>query len=446
MVLEAVTRYDDSRVSQKQGRAIVVGSGVAGLCAARVLADRFTEVIVIEQDPLPDEPSTRRGVPQASQPHVLQEAGRATLEDLFPDYGEALLSTGGLLIDAASDLSYYYDGGYLANGPKRIPMYCASRPLFERTLRTRVTAIDEITVRTRTTLIDYLTEDTTRIHGVEVRGQNAEKTELDADLIVDATGRTSRTPNWLKEHGYRPPPVEEIQVDVTYSTVVIDRPTDERHAIIVPPSPPRTRGGAVLPIEDGRWLVTVQGIHGERAPTDPDEVVSFANSLPNDEVAQLLETHEWLGDEVRHYPFPSNVRRRYEALDRFPDGLLVTGDAIASFNPLYGQGMSVAALDALELHHALAAGQRESLSSRFFRRVASVIDTAWTIAIGADLEYPQANDPTPRKAKLLGWYLSRLRQGAQSDGTLTDAFLRVSTMEKDPLSLVRPSVIRRTLF
>lgn len=445
MALSTLLRYDKTQVTQTDGHAIVIGAGMAGLCAARVLADAFTKVTVIDQDPLPSTPTGRRGVPQDSQPHVIQEAGRATLEDFFPGFCEKLLRAGGLLIDGASDLDYYYDGDFLADGPERLPNYCATRPLFEHTVRECATNIEGITLRPECRFIDYLYEDTT-ICGVTVDDSTGRTTNITADLVVDASGRMSPTPKWLENHGYIHPEVSEIQVDVTYSTVIIERPPTDRRMLVVPPTPPRTRGGGAFPIEGDRWIVTIQVMYDDTAPQNCEELLEYAESLPVPDLKQLLETQSWRSDEVTCYPFPSNIRRHYENLTQFPDGLVVIGDALVSFNPLYGQGVSVAALEALSLHHALASGKDDTLAPRFYNRAEEVLDNAWTMAIGADLQFYQANQSQPRGTGIFNWYLTKLRQSAHTDGTLTDAFSRVARMEKPPLSLLQPSIVRRVLF
>lgn len=444
MTLAHVPRYEGDQVSERDGRAVVVGASMAGLLVARVLTDAFETVIIVEHDSLPDEPRARRGVPQSRHPHVLWEAGRTTLEDLFPGYGEHLLAAGGLLIDLGRDFHPYDKGGFLATTPNRLPMYSASRPLFEQVVRRGVLGLDGVDVRAGCQFIDYLVDDdATTVEGVKLRDRRSKSSVLTADLVVDATGRTSRTPALLEAHGYRPPPTEEVQIDVAYSSTLVERPADDRRAYFVAPDPPRTRGGAAFPLEDDRWLVNVHGMHGDHPPTDRAGVVEFAETLPVAHLKRLLDTRAWVTDEIDHYPFASNRRHYYEDLKRFPEGLLVTGDAVASFNPVYGQGMSVAALEALQLHHCLAMGRDGDLASRFFDRVETVVDPAWTLAVGSDLQFAETDAPTPREAELLNRYLSRLTRRAHTDGVLAEAFLRVVAMERPPSSLLRPSIAWR---
>jgi 2-polyprenyl-6-methoxyphenol hydroxylase-like FAD-dependent oxidoreductase len=291
----------------------------------------------------------------------------------------------------------------------------------------------------------YETDDDGGVTGIEFRDERGDPTTLPADLVVDATGRTSRTPSWLEEHGYEPPPTESVEVDVTYSTIRVERPESARHALVVPPDPPRTRGAAAIPIEDGRWEVILQGLHGDDAPTDREGFVAFAESFPVAEIAELVRDREWTEEGIHHYPFPSSVRRRYDRLDRFPDGLVVTGDAIASFNPIYGQGMSVAALDSLALHHALASGGLDGLAPRFFDRAAAIVEAVWRVAVGADFAFEATDGAKPTGTDSFNRYVDRLVSTAHDDGRVTDAYYRVFRLEREPTSLLRPGVLWRVL-
>lgn len=446
MTVAAVPQYDSEQIPDRGRHAIVVGAGIAGLCAARILADAFDEVVVIDRDPLPDEPVARDGVPQARQIHILWEAGRATLEELFPGYSEDLVAAGGVSIDGQRDFYMYSQGNYLAAGSKPFPLYAATRPLYEQLLRRRVSDRDDIRLRGSCPFVDYLTDDAVAtVNGVVVRNQEGEQEEFAADLVVDATGRPSRTPDWLSSHGYTPPATEEVHIDLAYSATCIERPADDSRMIGALAAAPRTRGGAVLPVEDDRWLVNLHGIHGDHPPRNIEDTKNFAASLPIPIVNDLLDEYPMVSEEIAFYPFPSNRRFRYEDLDQFPEGLLVIGDAIASFNPIYGQGMSVAALEALMLHHILATDDQEPLAVRFFDHVTEIVDPAWMLATGADFSFPQTRGEKPRGAAFLNWYLSRLFRKAHADSVLTDAFTRVLSMQHHPKSLLRPSIMWRVL-
>ncbi|QRV14374.1 FAD-dependent monooxygenase [Haloterrigena salifodinae] len=445
MVLTGIERYDPSSVPRITGRAVILGGSVAGLAAAKVVSDVFDEVTVLERDPLPDTPTARDGAPQTSHPHVLLEAGRTTLEDFFPGFSEDVIRNGGLMIDAATEMKYYENGGFFADGPNQLPMLCASRALFEHVVRERVRGLPNVSLSDGCRFIDYTFAPGDGVTGVRYRDENGTERTLSATLVVDATGRTSRTPDWLEKNGFEAPDVDEVCVDVTYSTIRLDRPPDERTVLFVPPSPPRTRGAAVIPIEDKQAEFIIQGIHGDDAPIERDAFLEVANSFPVPEIGRLPTEREWTSEGIHHYPFPSSIRRHYDGLAEFPDGLVVTGDAIASFNPVYGQGMSVGALDALLLHHTLAETGHNDLAREYFSSVADLIDETWQLAVGADFEFPQTTGPKPRGTDLFNRYVNRLVRSAHTDGELTDAFYRVFRLERSATTLLRPGVVRRVL-
>lgn len=418
---------------------------MAGILAARVLVDRFEAITLVERDSLPGEAVARPGVPQGNQIHVMLTAGQATLEDFVPGYSDELTSAGAIEIDLTSDLKVYGEGGFLAAGDTRIPLFSASRPLFEHVTRRLVGELDGVTIRDECQFVDYLVDDDdSSIEGVTVRtGEGLQ--EIATDLVVDASGRTSRTPAWLESHGYPAPPTDEVSVDLAYRTAVLERPSDSLESYIVMPDPPRLRGCATYPIEHGQRILTLAGIHGDQPPTDLGGFIDFAASLPVSGISRLLDEHAFVSEDIYSYPFPASIRRHYEDVNRFPDGLLVIGDAIASFNPIYGQGMSVAALEALLLHHTLATDGPDEPAVPFFERTERLVDDAWNVAVGGDFQFPQTTGPKPFGTDLMNWYIARLNRKAHTDGTLADAFSRVVTMERRPTSLFRPGIAWRVL-
>ncbi|WP_299332129.1 FAD-dependent oxidoreductase [Haloplanus sp.] len=444
MTLAHMDRYDASRAEHVGRRAIVLGGSVAGLCVARVLRDAFDEVVVIEREELPTGPAVRDGAPQTGQPHSMLEAGRVTLNDLFPGFGKAVRAEGGLKLDMSDDVVWYDRGGVAAEADADLPALYASRPLFEHVVRERIREFDDIIIRDGCNFGSYEhNADKNRITGVRFRNENGVTTTLDATVTVDATGRTSRTPRWLERHGYPTPDVERVSVDVTYSTVRITRPADVQRGVLIAPEPHRPRGAAMLPVEGGRWEVLLQGLHGERAPVDPEPFLDWADTLPLDDIATQLREREWISG-IQRYPFPASIRRQYHRLDAFPDGLAVIGDAVASFNPVYGQGMSVAALDALALHHELSEGVDE-LGPRVFTRVSAVVDEAWRTSVTGDFIFEQTEGPKPFGTDLLNSYADRLVAKAHDDGELTEAFLRVFRLERPATSLLHPRILWRVL-
>lgn len=291
---------------------------------------------------------------------------------------------------------------------------------------------------------DLLLTDAGTIEGVAAL-DGGDRQVIRAEQVVDATGRGSRSGNWLRELGYAEPATEQIHVDLVYRTCMVHRPSHDRRAMLIMPSAPRARGAAVAPIEGDRWIITLFGMHGDHPPGDMDGVRDFAATLPTPDVRELLDRHELETPEIARYRFPSYNRRRYDQIKDHPRGLISLGDAVASFNPIYGQGMSVAAQEALALHHTLADHSVDGLASSFYARIAEIVENAWKVATGSDFLFPQTYGPKPRGTDLVNRYVTRLHRKAHNDGTLADAFARVAALEQPAKSLFHPSVAWRVL-
>lgn len=446
MTLATIPRYSSRRrhwVPENDRNVVVVGGSMAGLLSSRVLSDYFENVTVLERDRLEPPTAPRRGVPQSEHVHILLEAGRSIIKDLFPRFPEAFLSRGGLQVDTR-DFRFYQSGGYLATPVERLDFYSASRPFLESVVREVLLERPNVDVRSECQVIEYST-DTARggVTGVRFRNGSGDEATLEADLVVDATGRTSKTPKWLERNGYESPPEDEVRVDVQYGTVHVSRPPEDRRTFVIPSEPPRKRALGMVPHEDDRWILTCAGVHGAQPPSEAEAFPAWVADLPVPEIGEVVADTDLLSSSVASHALPSNLRRRYEQLDRFPDGLLVVGDAVASFNPLYGQGMSVAALEALQLHHHLRQGEGRARPLEFFQEVSSVTDIAWNLAVGSDFRFDETTGPKPFGTDLINWYVDRLAGKAHLDGRLAHEFFRVMRMEIPPQSLFRPGMLRR---
>jgi 2-polyprenyl-6-methoxyphenol hydroxylase-like FAD-dependent oxidoreductase len=264
--------------------------------------------------------------------------------------------------------------------------------------------------------------------------------------MVDATGRGSRLPAWLAALGCAAPAEERVEVRLGYATRAYRRaiaPEPGALAVVGTPAPGSTRAGVMQAIEGDRWLVTLIGYLGDYPPADDTWFRAFAASLPTPEISALVAHGEPLGEPVS-YRFPASQRRRYERLTRFPEGLLAIGDALCSFNPAYGQGMTVAALEARVLGTCLADGV-DRLAPRFFARTARIIDTPWRIAVGGDLRYPEVEGARGPMVRFINWYLGRLHRAGWRDPEVAKAFQRVANLVAEPSSLLRPRIAWRVL-
>ena len=430
--------------------AVVLGASMAGLAAARVLADTYERVTLLDRDALPAGAAHRKGVPQSRHAHGLLAGGRAALEELFPGLTDELVANGAPSGDSQAQTRFYNHGLRLCPGPSDLRSVSVSRLLLEGCVRGRVRALPNVRVVDRCDATGLVpTSDGLGVCGVRVvrRGDGGAEEVIEADLVVDATGRGSRSPVWLEELGYPRPVENEVRIGVAYASRVYRRRPDHLggdRAVLIQATLDRPRGGAMLAMEGDRWLVTLWAYRGPRPPADPDGFAAFAAGLPAPDIFEVIADAEPLG-EVLPARYPASVRRRYERLDRFPDGLLVTGDAVCGFNPVYGQGMSVAALEALALRDCLHDGPAAGLAGRFFAKAARIVDIPWQIAVTSDLRFPGIQGPRTAKVRLVNAYLARFHVAATADPVLGRAFLGVVNLIDRPEGLLRPAIAARVL-
>jgi len=427
-------------------RAIVAGASLGGLLAARVCADHFDEVLVLDRDALPTSAERRKGAPQAVHAHGLISTGREIIEGLFPCLTDSLVAQGAVLADAGLGSRRLIEGSYHLRFEAGRLSLSVSRLLLEHEVRTRLRAHPRVRVLPRTEVVSPVLDASggrvSAVRIVERDGAPGERT-LTCDLFIDATGRGSRLPRWLEALGYPAPTEDRVEVDVRYATRHYRRkPThlDGQNVCILALNPPCRRAGVMLALEGDRWVVSVGGLPGDHPPLDGEGFERYVKGLPGPDIARVIEDSEPLGD-VEGYGFPASVHRRYDRLDRFPEGCLAFGDAISSFNPIYGQGMTVAALEARALGDLLAAGG-QNLAPRFFREAARLIEIPWTIAVGNDLRYAPgaARREQPRAMRA---YLRALHRAASRDEAVARAFAEVLALRQAPSSLMSPRVVVR---
>lgn len=434
-----------TRTANQHNHAIVIGGSMAGLLAARVLSERFTQVTVIERDQLPAGAELRKGTPQARHGHGLLAGGYQIMARLFPGFGQELIANGALPADVVADARWYQMGGYKAQFQSGIEGILMSRPLIEAVIRRRVLAIPNVQVMENGVQALCAQAEQGRITGVRL----ATGEELSADLIVDASGRGSRAPVWLEALGYAKPVEEQVKIDVGYTTRIFRRrPTDlngNLATFITPTAPVETRVGFIVAMEGDRWIVSLGGWLGDHAPSDLAGWIEFARSLAAPDIYEVVKEAEPLGDAVVH-KIPTNQRRRYEGLAHSPTGFIVMGDALCAFNPVYGQGMTVAAFEAQALEQTLAENPAlADLHRRFFAKAAKIVDIPWSMATGEDFRYPTIPGKRPAGTRFLHGFMTRVHHVARTDAVVCRTFFEVANLLKPPTALFAPAVVWRVL-
>lgn len=433
-------------------RAVVIGAGLAGMLAAAALAPAVDEVVVLERDDLPDAPEHRRGLPQGRHAHLLLAGGLAALEELVPGVRvrEHLLAAGAHEISLGSGMLALSPQGWFRRwrheGPR---MITCSRALLDWVVRDLVRAQAPVEIRKATAV--GLTGTRRRVDGVRVLGAGGER-DLGAGLVVDAGGRGSRVMTWLAGLGVAGVRERSVDPGLVNATRVYRVPEGaERFPLTVVHADPYAgrpgRSGMLLPVEGGRWMVSLAGTRGGEPPADPEGFLRYTLDLPHPILGRLISGAEPLTD-VHLSRSTRNVRRYVERAPHWPEGFVVLGDALASFNPAYGQGMSVAALGARVLAREVARGgpATPGLARRVQRGAARSVDAAWATAAGQDVRYPGALGGGPTVAdRVVGAYTRRLTRAATGSYRAAAALWEVTSLCAGPERLLRPGTVLAAL-
>ncbi|NDJ59944.1 MAG: FAD-binding protein [Chloroflexi bacterium] len=444
-------------MSQNQPRqAIVIGASMAGLLAARVLADHFDRVLVLDRDALPDTPEYRSGTPQARHLHLLLARGEQVLNELFPGIEAEFAARGAQRASVTQDAALYTLGGLTPRHASDLHTYISARISLEWMVRQRVAQIPNVRFLTEVT-VKHLTADDTgqTVTGVVVESRgHAEPDTIEADFVVDASGRGSQARAWLQALGYDAPAETVINGFQGYATRWYRRPvgvkTDLKGiGIQARPTEGNYRSGGFVEIDDERMIVTLMGANKDYPPTDEAEFLEYARTLATPFLYDLIKDAEPLSP-IYGYRRTENRFVHYEQMTRRPEAFVVMGDAACAFNPTYGQGMTVAALEALELQAVLrahGADQLDGVAAEFQTRLAKVAQGAWLLATGEDMSFPETVGGRPtlpmRVAQL---YIRHLLTVGAQDEAISYAFMRVMQLVDQPAALFRPQIVLRVLL
>src|SRR6516165_5358923 len=443
----------NGRAACKLGRrAVVIGAGIGGLSAVGALAQHFERVDILERDRLDTSVASRSGTPQDRHPHGLLVGGLRALDQIFPGYNRDLAAAGAVPVLFAREVQFERpDVGVLPKRDFGISMLCATRPLIELVLRRRAEAVANITLRPATRVTGIVPA----AGGDGVRGirfvNGSERSEtLDADLVVDASGRGAPTLTLLDALGWNRPQMTEIGVDISYATVVVEIPPDatvDWKFVLTLPDPPHVAWHAVIvPTEDGRWIITIAD-HSATAWIETwDAFREASRSLITPTVYNALR-YAQPPEGIRHYRFPVSTWKHFERLARLPRGVLPVADALCRFNPIHGQGMSSAAKQARLLQDVLSRAADPdpipAVQAGFMAEVASVLETPWTMSTSADLAFPQTRGERPDNFAEAQRFEAALFRAAVADPIVHRAMTEVAQLLQSHHRLQEPDMMRR---
>jgi len=452
--LERAIGVDSNRLGKK---ALVVGASIAGLLAARVLSDHFEEVVLIDRDSLPEDAMDRKGVPQGRYYHVLLIRGQESLERFFPGFAIRLDEAGAPYVKWLSETRLCVNNGWLNRNDLNITTRNITRPKLEWIIR------EELKNRSNISFVDNCQADGlmidnsgSRIIGLNVSyrrnaANQAGKTALlEGDLVIDASGRNSKLPMWLQSLGYEKPAKTEVNSWLGYSSRFYSKLSydpDWKVMVMNSTAPDQPRGGSISLHENGQWMVTLTGYGRQhQPPTDPDEFLAFAKSLVYSDVYDAIAT-AIPSSEIGGFANTSNIWSHFEQLNRLPVGLIALGDSVGCFNPIYGQGMTTAALAAEALDAVLS--DEKSIGTvgiAVQKRLAKILNTPWLMATAVDFQYPETEGKRPGGfASILQRYFDRLLANMRDDAQTARTFIEVLNMVKTPTSLFDLGLIGKAL-
>lgn len=449
-------------------RAIAIGGSIAGLLSAAVLSEFFDEVLIVERDRIPTDAAERIGVPQSPQPHILLTQGYRLLQELFPNLKSDLEQAGAVPIDWGQDFQYFMFNNWCAtaSNPTDLKSFSCTRPLLESILRKQVEQISNV-IRLSPYRVEGLTGSADKVTGIRCRSSNNKSSDdksnertIEADLIVDASGRSTNALKWLAALGAPVPETEKIDAQLGYATRRYRIPTDWNKSwkvLLIAHHPPQmTQLGYLARVENNELIATLGGYCQEYPPLTPDEFVNAAKDLPDNSFYDAIAQSTPLS-EIKAYRATANRRYRYDQLKKMPNGFIALGDSVCALCPAYGQGLTASAISAMALREWLFKSRNnihnnsqtfkigESLA--FQKKLAKHTEAAWIAATSNDSGFLKTKGDRAQNmiSRLLKTYMQKLIAKTHTDSELTVAITRVTHMIDPPAMLMHPKTILKAL-
>jgi 2-polyprenyl-6-methoxyphenol hydroxylase-like FAD-dependent oxidoreductase len=435
--------------------AVIIGGSIAGLTTARVLSEYFDQITIVERDHMSEHKEFRSGVPQNKQPHAILKRGLVELENLFPGFSSEFERNGAVSINFGKNVDWFAFGRWRPRYEPGLESLSSSRPLLESTIRQRMQGNPKLCFMNETEVTGLQTDKTnSKVIGIKTRSRAARQIEdvIEADLIIDASGRASHGAEWLQAMGYPGVEITTINSFPGYASAVFDRPQGlDCTTMYIQPVPPDIKRGAIfLPLEGNQIHVCLIGMGKDYPPTDEEGFMNFLASLPEKRLYEMLKGTQPV-TPITGYRRAENILHRYDKLGRWPENFMIIGDALCGFNPVYGQGMTVAVLEALKLQEMLASahGDLSGLAPRTQKELAKVVSFAWDLATGEDMRWLPITEGCPKKlsrgttAKL--GFMKKVMVASTKDPKVAGAFYRVMNMVASPGTFFRPDMMARIL-
>ncbi|KPZ12521.1 FAD-dependent oxidoreductase [Pseudomonas syringae group genomosp. 3] len=438
-----------AETARRSDHAVVIGGSVTGCLTAAVLARRFKRVTVVEKSDFYDETGPRQSIPQEHHVHLLLLRGKQIMERIFPGLLSALEHNGAQVADLGHDVKWYQRGHWKNRYRSGIEAHYCSRRLIDNQLRRCLTTVPQVTVMsgTRVTRMELAgAEDSPQVRGVVIDDGSGERS-LPCDLLIDASGRGTHMPAWLKEAGLGVVQNSVVKTELGYASRIYKRlpalAAQWQVLLVLPTAPTQRSMGVISPIEGNRWMVTTGGWFGNFPGKDPDQFLQALASLPVPDIHDVIRQAEPLS-EVFTFKMPGSRRTHYDRLERWPEGLLVVGDALSSMNPLYSQGMTIGALEADCLDNHLDALLDRLLGCQTLQGpLCAVVDGAWNMATTEDFRFPETSGERTWRTRFDHWYGAGLGELSANNRRALETQIGVTNLVVEPSRLYAPAIVSR---